>query len=196
MLPRKKLYNAALKKSEPLYFSRLYQCNRKLFYVILCFVIITIVCNVAGYEATPFFVWAMYSEKETEPRFYEVQQVIINDGQKVDLTNGYTPSTRFLLESPLWYYLSIKKNNETDPTISFLQSKLKNRYSFIKPYESILFNDTNRINAFIPWYRRYVEEITKTKVDDLKIVNTRVHYLHEKIIEDTSYIFENGNNNR
>src|SRR5204863_1592450 len=117
----------------------LYRCNSKLFYVILCFVFFTIVCNLLGYEATPFFVWGMYSKKETEPRFYEVQQVIINDNQSVDLTDGYTPSTRFLLQSPLWYYISIRKNNGVDPTISFLQSKLKNRYSLIKPYAHVLF---------------------------------------------------------
>lgn len=190
MLHEKKSFNSVLKNFKQLYFFRLYRCNRKLFYVILCFVLATIVCNLLGYQATPFFVWGMYSEKEIEPRFYEVQQVIINDSQSIDLTDGYTPSTRFLLNSPLWYYLSIKKNNGTDPTISFLQSKLKNRYSLIKPYEHVLFNDTSNINAFIPWYRKYAEEITKTKVDELKIMNTRVYYLNEKIIEDTSYVFE------
>jgi len=190
MLYGEKPHRPALKKIKQLYFFRLYQCNRKLFYVVLSFVLITIVCNLLGYEATPFFVWGMYSEKEVEPRFYEVQQVIINDSERVDLTNGYTPSTRFLMASPLWYYLSIKKNNGTDPTISFLQSKLKNRYSLIKPYEHILFNDTSRINAFIPWYKRYIEEIIKTKVDDLKIMNTMLYYQDEKLIADTSYIFE------
>lgn len=187
MPQRKNPGDPAPGKLEQFYFYRLYRHSKRLFYIILCFVVITVVCNLAGYEATPFFVWGMYSEKETEPRFYEVQQVIINNRERVDLTGGYTPSTRFLLQSPLWYYLSIKSNNGLDPTISFLQSKLKGRYSFIQPYEAVLFNDTSRINAFMPWYKRYIEEVTSVKVDDLKIVNTKVYYLSEKIIEDTSY---------
>jgi hypothetical protein len=190
MTPRRNSDNSLLNKFHRLYFSRLYRINRKLFYLVVSFVFATIVCNLLGYEATPFFVWGMYSQKEAEPRFYEVQQVVINDSKTVDITKGYTPSTRFLLNSPLWYYMDIKKNSGIDPTISFLQAKLKDRYSLIKQYEHVLFNDTSRIAAFMPWYSRYAQEVTNTNVHNLKILNTRVFYLDEKIIEDTSYVFE------
>jgi|SRR5688572_29088344 len=190
MMPRRNGDNSLLNKFHQSYFFRLYQINRKLFYLVISFVFATIVGNLLGYEATPFFVWGMYSQKEAEPRFYEVQQVVINDSETIDITQGYTPSTRFLLNSPLWYYMDIKRNNGIDPTISFLHGKLKDRYSLIKPYEQVLFNDTGRIRAFMPWYKEYAEEITNTKVHTLKILNTRVYYLDEKIIEDTSYVFE------
>jgi hypothetical protein len=190
MLQKKNPDQSEEKKSSRLYFFRLYRSNRKLFFVILSFVFVTIVCNLLGYEATPFFVWGMYSEKQTEPRFYEVQRVIINDSQTIDITGGYTPSTRFLLNSSLWYYMDINKNHGIDPTISFLQSKLRDRYSLIKPYAYILFNDSGRIDAFMPWYRKYVQEVTNTKVDKLTIQNSMVYYLNEKIVEDTSYVFE------
>ncbi|HVX27960.1 MAG TPA: hypothetical protein VHB70_16540 [Parafilimonas sp.] len=174
-------------KLKELYFFRLYQHNRKLFYGILCFTLFTIICNLRGFEITPFFVWGMYSGKEPDSNTYEVQQVIINDSLKVDITNGYTPSTRFLLESPLWYYMSIRDNNDIDPTLSFLQKKLKSHYPLVKPYEHDLSNDSSRINGFIPWYKKYLEEVTKTKINQLQIINTKVHYSGEKIMEDTSY---------
>jgi hypothetical protein len=148
---------------------------------------VTIVCNLMGYEATPFFIWGMFSEKEVTPAVYEVQKVIINDSLNLDITNGYTPSTRFLLESPLWYFIAIKENNGVDPTITFLQSKLKSKYAFIKPYEHLLFNDSTRINAFIPWYKNYIEGILKIKIDHLRIINASLYYSNDKIILDTTY---------
>jgi len=90
-----------------LYFYKLYQYNRKLFYGIFSFVLITIICNLLGYEATPFFVWGMYSEKEIAPDAYEVQEIIINDSIRLDNTSGYTPSTRFYINSPLWYFIAL-----------------------------------------------------------------------------------------
>jgi hypothetical protein len=58
------------------YLFKLYRHNRKLFYGILCFVFITIACNLAGYEATPFFIWAVYSEKEPEPAFMKCSKLL------------------------------------------------------------------------------------------------------------------------
>ena len=170
------------------YFTKLYNHNRKLFFAILFFTLLTILCNLLGYEATPFFVWGMYSQKENEPAFYNVQQVVINDSTPLDITAGYTPSTRFFLESPLWLYMDIKSNNNIDPSITFLQSKLKNRYSYIKPYENVLFNDNNRVKKFIYWYKKYCEEVSGISIHDLKIVNTRVYFSNQRILKDKSYI--------
>jgi len=151
-------------------------------------VLITIICNLLGYEATPFFVWGMYSEKEIAPDAYEVQEIIINDSIRLDNTSGYTPSTRFYINSPLWYFIAIKNDDNIDPTINFLRSKLKHNYSFIKPYEHVLFNDSSRINAFMPWYKNYLEGIAGVKIDHLKIINIKVHYSDQKIIADSNFI--------
>lgn len=141
-----------------------------------------------GYEATPFFVWAMYSEKEPDTTEYDVQKIIVNDSIVINTTTGFTPSTRFFLSSPLWYYISIKNNNNVDPTISFLQSKLKQRYSLIEPYQHKLFNDSSRINEFVDWYKRYVEEVSGITIHNLKVINNKVHIDDRKIITDSSFI--------
>lgn len=140
-----------------------------------------------GYEATPFFVWAMYSDKEPDTTEYNVQKIIVNDSIIINNTTGFTPSTRFFLNTPLWYYISIKRNNNIDPTITFLQSKLKQRYSLIEPYQYKLFNDTSRINAFPKWFKNYVEEVSGITIHHLQIINSTVHIDNKKIITDSSF---------
>lgn len=145
---------------------KVYKVDKRLFFFLTSFFLLTLFANILGDEVTPFFVFGMYSEKEKEQRTYEVLKVIINDS--IDLAksdDAYYNNP--LVKASLFYYISIKQNGGVDPTISFLKSKLKQHYSIIQCIERRVFNDQKDIEAFIPWYTNYMEQIIRKPVNSV-----------------------------
>lgn len=165
--------------------------NKKLFFVITGFTGLTLFFNLLGDEVTPFFVWGMYSEREPPAATYQVLQTTINDSLIVNGSAGHPSGTLFYLGTPLAYYRRIQENRHTDPVIPFLQSKMGAHYRWIQPLEKKLFNTGPQQQAFLPWYRRYLEEVLGITIHRLKIDIIEVHYNNSQhIITDTAYLFE------
>ncbi|MGN6604805.1 MAG: hypothetical protein ACTHK8_20275, partial [Ginsengibacter sp.] len=120
-------------KIERLFLYKVYRHSKKLFFIFLLFTVVTIFCNLTGFEITPFYVWGMYSEKEKPISEYQVYKITA-DGKQIDYSSGYFPANRFFLTSPLDYYADVSKNG-IDPLKYFFQQKLKNEYSLIRPFE-------------------------------------------------------------
>ena len=123
-------------------------------------------CNLKGFEITPFYVWGMYSGKESKPTEYPVYKIIAND-KLVDYSTGYFAANRFFLTSPLSYYESLKGSG--DPTFDFLKRKLKGEYYLVQPYTLGLTNSQKAINEFPDWYRKYLEQTTGQKIRSVKV---------------------------
>lgn len=165
--------------------------DKKLFFVITGFTLLTLFFNLLGDEVTPFFVWGMYSEKEQPATEYQLLKTTINDSLTVDGSSGYASPTLFYMGTPLAYYRRIKENNNTDPVIPFLQSKTGAGYRFIQPLEKKLFNTGPQQQAFLNWYRCYLQQVMGISIHHLKIDIIEVHYSNtQHIITDTAYLFE------
>ncbi len=146
--------------------------------------------NLLGDEVTPFFVWGMYSEKEKPVQQYEILRTTINDSTVVNIYDHPNTDTRFYLSTPLAYYKRIKDNNNQDPTISFLQSKLQHRYAQIRFLERSLFNTGPQQAAFLNWYARYLQQVTGQPVRSLQIDVVKAHYTDKALVTDAVYPFE------
>jgi hypothetical protein len=164
--------------------------NKKLCYLLTTFTALTVFFNVLGDEVTPFFVWGMYSDKEKPVQQYEILKTTINDSMVIDLYNYHTTDTRFYLYAPLAYYKKIKDNNNVDPTISFLQTKLHGYYDRIRFLEPALFNTGPQQQAFLSWYARYLQQVTYTPVHSLRIEVVKAHYTGNNLVTDSVYLFE------
>lgn len=164
--------------------------NRKLFYVMTVFAACTLVINLAGNEVTPFFVWGMYSEKEQPVQEYEILQTTINDSLVVNPYDYYTTDTRFYLYSPLNYYKRIKDNHFTDPTITFLQTKLQQHYDRVRFLEKPLFNAGLQKQDLLNWYARYLKQVTKINITSVQVDVVKAHYNNQHLITDSVYLFE------
>lgn len=150
------------------YFHRLYQHSRRLFWLVVLFCFFTLILNLTGDEVTPFFVWGMFSEKfEADPK-QEIIEIRING----DVFNYYTilnNVNRHMLISPIWYYHSIKENNNEDPTRSFFRGKLGSKFSLIEPYLQQVTNDPESAKAFETWVKRYLERSNNLDIEQLDI---------------------------
>jgi hypothetical protein len=163
--------------------------NRKLAYILTAFTVFTVFFNVLGDEVTPFFVWGMYSEKEKPVQQYDILKTTINDSTVIDPYEHYTADTRFYLYTPLAYYKKIKDNNNQDPTISFLQTKLHRHYDNIRFLEPSLFNTAPQQQAFLNWYARYLQQVTHIPVHSLRIEVIKAHYTNKDLVTDSVHLF-------
>ena len=151
---------------EKLFLYKVYHFNKNLFILFMGFAILTLFCNLKGFEITPFYVWGMFSEKETAPTEYPVFRIMVN-GKVVDYSTGYFPANRFFLQSPLSYYADAKKVG--DPLQPFLEKKLKSQYLWLKPFALRVFNSQKEIQQFPVWYEKYLQQTTGEKVKSLKV---------------------------
>ena len=165
---------------EKFFLFKVYRHNKKLFYLFLLFAAFSLVCNLTGFEITPFYVWGMYSEKEIAPKEYPVFRITVND-KLIDYSTGYLPANRFFLTSPLSYYASI--NNDIDPTQSFLEQKLKGKYSLIRLFAKDVLNSEKEIREFPKWYKRYLEQTTGKEVKNYKIDILETSYQRDNSIK-------------
>jgi hypothetical protein len=165
--------------------------NKKLFYIMAAFSVLTIGANLTGDEVTPFFVWGMYSAKEEPVQQYSILQTTINDRIVVNAYRQPVSDTRFYLTSPLAYYKKIKDNNNVDPTYSFLQAKL-NPERFKKPgfLQASLFNTGQQVDSFFTWYARYLLQVTHTPVHSIRIDEIKAHYAGGQLVVDSIHLFE------
>ncbi len=171
-----------------IFFYKLYMFDKRLFFLIAAFSILTVLCNVKGDEITPFFIWAMYSEKENDSNKYEVFRILINDSTLVDYTSGYTDNNRFFLSAPLSYYDKIKRNNFNEPTLTFISAKLGNNYKIIQPLAERIYDDNQNTKQFIDWYVRFLQQSTGQPVRKLEVaVLTCSFTASQQLQTDSSY---------
>lgn len=168
---------------EKLFLYKVYHFNKKMFILFLAFAALTLFCNLRGFEITPFYVWGMYSEKETTPTEYPVFKIMVN-GKVVDYSTGYFPANRFFLQSPLLYYAGTKTVG--DPLQLFLEKKLKTQYLWLKPYALRVLNSQKEIQQFPAWYERYLQQTTGEKVKSLKVDVLQTSYQSDNSIKINS----------
>lgn len=163
--------------------------NTRLFYILAAFTTLTVCFNLLGDEVTPFFVWGMYSEKEKPVAQYDILKTTVNDSLVVNVYDYHTTDSRFYLSTPLAYYKRIKDNNNQDPTISFLQTKLRQHYEQIRFLEPSLFNTGPQQGAFLDWYARYLQQFTNQPVESLRIEVIKAHYSNQNLVVDSVHLF-------
>jgi hypothetical protein len=155
----------------------------------VAFSVLTIATNLAGDQVTPFFVWGMYSEKEKPVQQYSILQTTINDSILVSPYELPVSDTRFYLTSPLTYYKKIKENNNVDPTLSFLQSKLNWQHPEENKWLKKLFNTGPQRDSFFSWYANYLSHVTHLPVHSIRIDEIKTHYAASKLIVDSTHLF-------
>ncbi|HUP12747.1 MAG TPA: hypothetical protein VM187_11055 [Niastella sp.] len=170
---------------------QVWQHNKRLFYMMAVFAILTIGTNLMGDEVTPFFVWGMYSAKEEPVQQYSVLQTTINDSIVLNAYDWPVCDTRFYLTSPLAWYKEIEDNGHVDPTWSFLQAKLTpERFEKLGFLHGSLFNNRQQLNSFFTWYARYLTMVTTKPVESIRIDEIKAHYAGPKLVVDSIHLFE------
>jgi hypothetical protein len=122
---------------------------------------------------------------------YEILKTTINDSTVVDPYDYLTTDTRFYLYTPLAYYKKIKDNNNEDPTLSFLKSKLgpKHHETIDKMMQRLKINTDMQRKQFLYWYVGYLQQVTNRPVNSLRIDVVSAHYTDKNLVVDSIHPF-------
>ena len=63
----------------------------------------------------------------------------------------------------------MKKNGGEDPTAGFLKDKMGTSYSSIQHKADRVLNGKTEFDLFLPWYKRYLEEVTGIHIHEYAI---------------------------
>ena len=161
---------------------RVYKLNKGLFVFFILFLSGILFTNLLGWQATPFFVWGMYSEKEDTSNYHAVVKVTVNDTTVINFTR-YTDANKFFLTSPFQLYVLLMMNNGVDTSEVLLKRKLGRNYSAIQSISEKVLNDPKKFHLFFPWYKRYLAQTTGIKIDTCKIELLNVAFVGNNKIE-------------
>jgi len=150
------------------YLFRLYQHSKTLFWSVAIFCGMTVALTFAGHQITPFFLWAMFSEKENIRTTHEVIDIKLN-GETFNYTQELIDANRHIVTGSIFYYDKMKNNNDTDPTRTFFQEKLGDNYTKIQATLERITNDEAQYAAFQEWLMRYLERSAHRKIETLEV---------------------------
>lgn len=171
------------------FFYKLYRFDKKLFFFLAVFSALTVVCNIMGVEITPFFIWGMYSEKESTLNSYDTYKIQVNDSSVIDHTAGFTDNNRFFLYSPLSFYQKIQENRFIDPALSLLQKKTGADNATFRSLSTRITNGYQQQARFPGWFTRYLEQSASKKIHSLKVDIVKLSFTADKHIQaDSSYL--------
>ena len=171
------------------YFTKLFHANKLLFVIVASFALITIVLNfILKAEVTPFIKWDLYSEPITTQEKYIITEVRYNDNKILNIKPTWMSPEKALFTSPLDLYLAIKKNNNEDPLKKYYTEIWKPKHPFINKFLPTLkiFNESEEIDSFPNWYRRYLSQHTKEKIYKIDVFEKVVTFDEQGNVKQVS----------
>lgn len=145
------------------YLQALREYNKRWFYAALFLAMGSVGANLVGVEATPFYVWGMFSQPE-QPQPNQGVWQLEADGQVLDYTSWQVSLfQRYLLTNPADYAVRMTEAG-TDPTLNFLESKLG-----AQEWLHLAANQPQDLEKFWPWLKRYTEQAYGRQFDSLVV---------------------------
>ncbi len=128
----------------------------------------TAITNLLGDQVTPFFVWAMFSKKETHKDFHKVVRIDVN-GRQLKYSRQRLDANRHILRSTASRYAEMIDNANEDPTRTFFKEKLGLHYKTVKTPLERITNTPEQYAEFEEWFFRYLQSSTKEEISTLRV---------------------------
>ena len=152
-----------------LYLYRLYKTNKLWFAFFILFIAGSFVTHKTGVEATPFFVWGMYSKKDTVKAYYEILEVTINDTEKLKLDQTFSEPYRMMIYTSFDKYNRYIKSGGID-SLQFYREGEKGLLHKIQHYFAAKSANTKEsILQYPDWLKRYVGSVLNKDVNKINV---------------------------
>ena len=104
-------------KIENLYLVRLFYAQKSLFIIVLLFILLSLSANfIFRSEQTPIFRWDLYATAMPSQSTYSFLEVRYNQNELLKFPHTWKESQKLFFTNTLDYFISIKRNNNIDPT--------------------------------------------------------------------------------
>jgi hypothetical protein len=158
------------------FFESLYKKRSKLFYLFIAFFSLQFFFIFIKWEATPFFLYGMFSEKTAFPDTFHTKTILIN-GRNIKTFN-LSQKELWLIEETVEHYMDIKNNKGKDIVMSRVETKYPLLYPSLKTWQKGMFNKPVELTEFEGWLRKKCAKITDR--NDVQITVKHESYLISK----------------
>jgi hypothetical protein len=166
-----------------LFFVKVFKHNKFLFILFLGFTLGSLFFNYKTVETTPFFVWGMYSAKETVPQSHKIIVVKYNNSKMLCMPHTYQEPMSMMVYFTLNYYTDILQNNNKDYLQRNLESNYYIKYPFIKKFGAKLYTNPNEVANYLPWLKKYIASIVNEPVTNFDVYQCQVKYNVQQHVE-------------
>ena len=165
------------KKLAGTYLGKLYFTNKFLFFFVSLFFFISVTANVVlRLEATPFFVWSMYSGKYPSQSEYTVYEVRYN-GKLLQIPHTWEEPRKMLLFDPLQFYVEAQTGQGgKDPFGDYLTHYWGVKHPRFKGILPQLYNTPVQFRAFPDWYKRYLAQQVPDTVREITVIRKKLAF--------------------
>ena len=152
-----------------LYLYRLYQTNKRWFVVFILFIAGSIVTHRTGVEITPFFVWGMYSSRDTVKPSYEILEVTINGNEKLNLDKTIAEPYRMMVYTSFDKYNKYVNNGNIDSLQFYRVGEPGLLHRLQHYFAAHSANTTEAIKQYPAWLKRYLSGALNKKIEKIKV---------------------------
>jgi len=158
------------------FFESLYKKRSKLFYLYIAFFTLQFFFIFIKWEATPFFLYGMFSEKTAFPDTLHTKTIQVNgrDIKSLDLSQ----KELWLIEETVEHYIDNKNNNGEDIVASRVETKYPFLYPSLKTWQNGMFNKPIELGQFESWLKKKCAKITGR--NDVQITVKHESYMLNK----------------
>ncbi|SRR5260221_6171072 len=169
------------------YFRKLYYKNKALFFFVFLFFFLNVFVNIyLRLEATPFFVWDMYSTKSPLQNEYTIYEVRYN-GKVLNIPHSWDEPRKMLLFDPLAYYVTVQIDNAgKDPFRDYLEDHWGSKHPQFKSMLPRLYNNPEQFKVFPEWYKRYLSQQFDEKINNITVIRKKLCFTENAGIKTLS----------
>ena len=173
-----------------MFLKKVYNENKFLFYLFSFFCLGQFFFLFKGVETTPFYLYGMYSEKETPQKEYSIFIIEVND--KEFNYDALPAANREMIISSLEHYFALDQNNFYDTILPTVEKRFNGKVSEEKNQiiVSRLTNDSTDKAPYQKWLKNYLAETMKADIKSLKIYNAYFSYEPKLHLQRKELLFE------
>jgi hypothetical protein len=148
--------------------------SKSIYWILIIFILISLITNLSKIEITPFYVWRMYSEKEPRNDKNHFYQLSYNN-KIFNQSEAWNNGRKMMFSYTIHHYESCKENNGYDniqiKAQSILQRLNINDVKLFSPFY-IKYN----LKEYPQWLLRYIQQIIKEKINHMEVNKMTIRY--------------------
>jgi hypothetical protein len=156
--------------------ARVYKVNRLLFFIVTLFFAGTICANLIRLQATPFFVWDMYSGKIPEVNAYPYLEIRYNHNQVINIRHTWNEPLKTYLYDPLRFYAAGRARLVPTRLQSYLENGWPKRYPWFAWLDKGVTITRSKLDAYPAWLNQYLSTVTGQDIYEVTALKKMVKF--------------------
>jgi hypothetical protein len=155
---------------------KVYRQNKLLFCFFSLFILGQAFFFYKGVETTPFYLYGMYSAKQSPKKTYPVFIIEIN-GKEFNY-DKLPSASREMIISSLEHYRTLEENNFRDTILPVIEKRFKGKVTeeTFQVIANRLTNDSTDRIPYQNWLKEYLKETTGEEIKSLRVFTKQFSY--------------------